>query len=105
MLKCFLVLILRFFLIFFSIGKILEKVDNSKIGLIRNGNVDFFTNKVNVKKKIVKFRVFSFLASPIYKKNFLKNTLRISNYLIELTYQKLKMNFGMNNYQNYLIKN
>ena len=95
----------RFFPIFFSIGKILEKVDNSKIGLIRNGNVDFFTNKVNVKKKIVKFRVFSFLASPIYKKNFLKNTLRISNYLIELTYQKLKMNFGMNNYQNYLIKN
>jgi len=95
----------RFFPIFFSVGKILENVDNSKIGLIRNGNVDFFANEMIAKKKIVKSRIYSFLNSPNYKKEILKNTLRISNYLVRSIYQNLKIKCGMKNYQNYLIKN
>lgn len=95
----------RFFPIYFSIGKILKKAENLKIGLIRNGNIDFFANEMIAKKKIVKYRISSFLNSPNYKKKILKNTLHMGKYLVKSTYQKLKMKCGMNNYQNYLIKN
>lgn len=98
-------LFFRFFPIFFALNDITSNSCKSRIGFLRNGNIEFLENVNDTKQIVTKMKVISFIRSSIYKKNFMKNSLYISKYLIDSLKQKTRSNTQGIDYFKYLENN